>query len=99
MENVNKGAITIKTKGANISVPAGVEGLMDVVNTPMSELSGQVVLVATHGYHFKQHGHTAYVSSQDEVDGLLKQIQRCDCQGCSDFRMQRDIRQRRASCV
>ena len=95
MENVNKRAAIIEIKGANISVPVGVEGLMDVVTTPMSELLGQAVLVATYGYHFEQHGHTAYVSSQDEVDGLLKQIQRCDCRECSDFRMQSDIRKRR----
>jgi len=97
MENTNKETITIKNGDATISVPKNTEGFMDMVTTQMSVALGEVVLVAAHGYCFESngwYGHTVYVSSQEEVDKLLKQIRQCDCQECSDFRMQSDIRER-----
>ena len=98
MTNINKETITIKNGDATISVSKNTGGFRDMVTTSMSALLGQVVLVAADGYCFERngwHGHTVYVSSQKEVDKLLKQIRQCDCQECSDFRMQSDIRKRR----
>ena len=97
MENINKETITIKNGDATISVPKNTEGFRDMVTTSMSVLLGEVVLVAAYGYCFEWCGHTAYASSQKKVDKLLKQIRQCDCRECSDFRMQSDIRKRRAS--
>lgn len=94
MTNINKETITIKNGDATISVSKNTGGFRDMVTTSMSALLGQVVLVAADGYCFEYCGHTAYANSQKKVDKLLKEIRRCDCQECSDFRMQSDIRKR-----
>lgn len=94
MENTNEKTITIKNGNATISVPKNTEGFKGMVTTSMSALLGKVVLVAADGYCFECCGHTAYASSQEKVDKLLKQIHQCHCRECSDFRMQSDIRKR-----